>query len=361
LFTINPIYGIIIVYCEWGFCPYTKKGNVMLASIQKVISVSKIENADNLEKVKVLGWNVVAKRGEFQPGDYCFYIEIDSIVPDRPEFEFLRNKNFRIKTIRLRGEISQGIVFPISTFGLPMNIPLAEGTDVTEYLGVKKYEKPIPPEMSGVIRGNFPSFVPRTDETRIQSVPDVLHELKNVVCYSTVKMDGTSATYIIKDGDFQVCSRNTSFKLTDENKGNIYIELGKKYDLENKMKALGRNIAIQGEICGPKIQKNRMNLPEIDLFVFNVYDIDNARYLDLGDMGDIVNSLDLKMVPLIECFVFDFKSVDDVLKYAEGNYRGTNNRREGVVIRPIQEMHSRALKGRMSFKALNNQYLLNDE
>lgn len=336
-------------------------GVKMLASIQKVVSVSKIENADNLEKVKVLGWNVVAKKGEFEPGDYCFYIEIDSIVPPRPEFEFLRNKDFRIKTIRLRGETSQGIVFPISTFLLTADIPLAEGVDVTEILGVTKYEKPIPPAMRGVMRGNFPGFVPKTDETRIQSVPDVLCELKNVVCYSTVKMDGTSATYIIKDGDFQVCSRNISFKLTDENKGNIYIELGKKYDLENKMKALGRNIAIQGEVCGPGIQKNRMNLPEIDLFVFNVYDIDNARYVDLGEMGDIVNGLELKSVPLVECFVFDFKTVDDILKYAEGNYKGTNNRREGIVIRPIQEMHSRALKGRMSFKAVNNQYLLKDE
>jgi len=332
-----------------------------LASIQKITNIRVHPNADKLELATVLGWQIVVEKGLYRIGDFAIFVEIDTIVPDKPEFEFLRNKNFRIKTIKLRGEISQGIVFPINTFFWPEGTEFVEGLDITNILGIKKYEKPIPPAMRGVMRGNFSGFVPKTDETRIQSVPDVLCELKNVVCYSTVKMDGTSATYIIKDGDFQVCSRNISFKLTDENKGNIYVELGKKYDLENKMKSLGRNIAIQGEVCGPGIQKNRMNLSEIDLFVFNVYDIDNNCYLDLGEMGDIVNNFELKMVPLVEVFVFDFKSIGDILKYAEGNYNGTNNRREGIVIRPIKEMHSHALKGRMSFKAVNNQYLLHDE
>jgi len=333
----------------------------MLASIQKVLSVEPITNADALEKVKVLGWNVVAKKGEFKPGDLCIYIEIDTIVPDRPEFEFLRNKDFRIRTIKLRGEMSQGIVFPVSTFSFPSTLPLVEGTDVTEFLGVRKYEKPVPPSMRGVIRGNFPSYVPKTDETRIQAAPKLLQEMRGICCYSTVKMDGTSATYIMRDGEYHVCSRNTDFKLTDENKGNVYIEMGNKYGLEEKMRKLGRNIAIQGEICGPSIQKNRMCLPEIDLFVFNVYDIDKGQYMGLSEMSDIVNLFELKMVPFIECFMFNYKTVEDVLKAAEGFYKGTKNRREGIVIRPTEERYSEVLKGRMSFKAVNNEYLLKDE
>lgn len=332
-----------------------------LASIQKITNLRVHPNADRLELATVLGWQIVVEKDLHKIGDLVVFIEIDTIVPDLPEFEFLRNKDFRIRTIRLRGETSQGIVFPISTFGLPMNLPLAEGTDVTEYLGIKKYEKPISQSMRGVMRGNFPSFVPKTDEPRIQSVPDVLCELKNIVCYSTVKMDGTSATYLIRDGDYQVCSRNISFKLTDENEGNVYVRLSKKYDLENKMRSLGKNIAIQGEICGPGIQKNRMNLSEVDLFVFNVFDIDNVRYLDLGDAADVVNMLGLKMVPIVECFTFDYKSIDCLLESAKGNYRGTNNRREGIVIRPIKETYSRSLRGRMSFKVVNNEYLLHDE
>jgi RNA ligase (TIGR02306 family) len=337
----------------------------MLASVQKIISVEPIANADALEKVKVLGWNVVAKKGEFKPGDLCVYIEIDSIVPDRPEFEFLRNKDFRIKTIRLRGEVSQGIVFPVNSFlsieeyaQLPR---LDEGLDVTDIIGVKKYEKPISPAMRGVIRGNFPGYVPKTDETRIQAEPRLLCEMKGIMCYSTVKMDGTSATYVFKDGEYHVCSRNMDFKLIEENKGNIYIEMGVKYGLEEKMKKLGRNIAIQGEICGPSIQKNRVGLKEIDLFVFNIYDIDNARYMGLSEMSDIVTLFDLKNVPLVEGFMFDYKTIEELLIAAKGLYSGTKNRREGIVIRPIVEQYSTVLKGRMSFKVVDNEYLLKDE
>lgn len=327
-----------------------------LASIQKITNLRVHPNADRLELATVLGWQIVVEKDLHKIGDLVVFIEIDTIVPDLPEFEFLRNKNFRIKTIKLRGELSQGIVFPAKI--VP---PHFEGDDITELLGIQKYEKPISQSMKGVMRGNFPNFVPKTDEPRIQSVPDVLCELKNIVCYSTVKMDGTSATYLIRDGDYQVCSRNISFKLTDENESNVYVGLSKKYDLENKMRSLGKNIAIQGEICGPGIQKNRMNLSEVDLFVFNVFDIDNVRYLDFGDAADVINMLGLKMVPIVECFSFDYKSIDCLLESAKGNYRGTNNRREGIVIRPIKEMYSRALRGRMSFKVVNNEYLLKDE
>jgi len=327
----------------------------MLASIQKIISIHPIENADKIELAKVLGWQVVVEKGLYNPGDMCVFIEIDTIVPDKPDFEFLRNKNFRVKTIRLRGALSQGIIFPAKI--VP---PHFEGDDVTELLGIKKYEKPIPLAMRGVIRGNFPGFVPKTDETRIQAVPRLLCEMKGLICVSTVKMDGTSATYIHKDGDYHVCSRNMSFKLTEENKGNVYIEVGKKYGLPEKLGALG-NYAVQGEICGPSVQKNRAGLKEIDLFVFNIYNIDEARYLDGDEMGEMIDKLELKSVPVLEGFVFDYKSMDCILKSAEGYYKGTKNRREGIVIRPIKEQYSAVLKGRMSFKVVNNEYLLKDE
>src|SRR6218665_107411 len=137
-----------------------------LASIQRIKHLESIEGADAIEKAYVLGWQLVVKKGEFKEGDLCVYCEIDSLLPDKPEFEFLKPRGMRIRTVRLRGEISQGIAFPLSV--LPADFEVTEDADCTDVIGVVKYEPPIPACLSGIAKGQFPSFIPKTDETRIQ-------------------------------------------------------------------------------------------------------------------------------------------------------------------------------------------------
>ena len=145
-----------------------------LASIQKIKNIEPIEGADLIEKATVLGWQLVVKKDDFEIGDYCVYCEIDSILPEKPEFEFLRPRHFRIKTIKMKGQISQGITFPLSIIPNYQDLNVEEGTDVTDIMGVAKYEPPISINMKGQVKGGFPGFIPKTDETRIQSVPDIL-------------------------------------------------------------------------------------------------------------------------------------------------------------------------------------------
>ena len=189
-----------------------------LASIQKVIDIKPIEGADRIEVATILGWQLVVKKGEFKIGDYCVYCEIDSILPDKPQFEFLRKKKFRIKTMKMRGQISQGIAFPLSILGDETNIgfhinniisntdfeEMCLGQDITEELGITKYELPIPANMAGKVKGNFPSFIPKTSETRIQNIPYILEKYKGTHCYISEKLDGTSVTYYLKDDIFGV-------------------------------------------------------------------------------------------------------------------------------------------------------------
>lgn len=337
----------------------------MIASIQKILKVDNVINSDNLDKVMVLGWQVVTKRGEYRVNDLCIYVELDSILPDGPEWsEFMRNKSFRVKSIKLRKELSQGLILPLTI--LPkehsdyyLSHSGIEGIDVSELLGIIHYEKPVPANLKGQIRGNFPPYVSKTDETRVQSVPGIIDELKGKTVYATVKCDGTSATYLIKDGDFHVCSRNNSIKISEENDNNLYIQMMKKYDIENKLRNYGKNIAFQGEICGPSVQKNRLGLKEHELFMFNLYFIDERRYAGVSEFFDICAELGFNHVPWIKTWTFD-NTIEELIEMADGFYEGTKNLREGIVIRTITEEYSNVLKGRVSFKVLNNKFLLKE-
>ncbi len=246
-----------------------------LASIQKIWKLEPIEGADAIEKARVLGWELVVKKGEFNVGDLCVYCEIDSILPERPEFEFLKPRKMRIKTVRLRGQVSQGICFPLSV--LPEGTPIEEGLDVTEILGITKYEAPVPAFLEGVMKGGFPSFIPKTDEPRVQIVQEMLDRHVGETCYVTEKIDGSSVTYYFKDGNFGVCSRN--MELEEDDKNSMW-KFARETDLENKLKKRNRNIALQGEIVGENIQKNTLNLRGQTVFFYNVFDIDAYRYMD---------------------------------------------------------------------------------
>lgn len=321
-----------------------------LVTIQTVTDIQPIANADNIEAARVMGWTVVVKKGEFQVGDPCVFFEIDSVLPDGPEWsEFMRPRGFRVKTVRLRGVLSQGLALPHSIV-----FPYAPvGSDVTAVLGVTKYEPPTP--LGAEIAGPFPVRVPKTDEIRLQSCLGVLDELRGLDFYVTTKCDGMSATYVRTEEGLTCASRNWSLS---PGSGHIW-KIAEDLKLAER---LPYDMAIQGEVCGPGIQKNRLNLTTVQLFVFNVYDVRAGRYMNYEDMMEFCESNGLRTVPVEFFGGWTFEhSLEDWLERAKGLYPGTKNRKEGIVVRPMKETRSATLGGRLSFKVINNDYLLRDE
>lgn len=331
-----------------------------LASIQTILSLTPIEGADAILLAKVLGWELVVKKTEFQVGDKAVYFEIDSVLPIASWNDHLRKdpiKPLRIKTIRLRGQLSQGLAMPLSI--LPQG-KYEVGEDVTELVGVEKYEPVIPAHLSGMVKGNFPAFLHKTDEPRLQSEPRVLDEAisKGLVLVGTLKMDGTSFTAYRREFDFGVCSRNLNLKETEDN---AHWKMARKLKLEEILRSEPRNLCIQGEMVGPGIQGNRMGLKEVDLYLFNLFDIDTGKYAGYNELVEFGKKHNIKVVPVVSQKDFGFGETATVSKMLEValalNYdNGTPA--EGIVWRSACETYSEVLKGRMSFKTISSRFLL---
>jgi RNA ligase (TIGR02306 family) len=373
-----------------------------LASIQRVREIRPIEGADSIEIALVNSWQVIVKKGEYNPGDLCIYCEIDSFLPIKPEFEFLRKSSykkmgdqegFRLKTVKLRGELSQGLLLPISVledegenkigiseqpWGSQLQLGpydnalvIEEGIDVTEIMGIVKYEAPIPASLAGIAKGAFPGFLRKTDEERIQNLTDKYEKLKESTYYVTEKLDGTSGTYYFKDGVFGVCSRNLELQdpgeFVPENilcedgverpkKENTYWKVAKELRIEEKLGTLEENFSIQGEIIGESIQGNPYKIKGHQLKIFNVFNIDKQEYLSLDEMVSFLEkvNVDSKPLELVPIIYYDYKlpaTIDEVLVQAEGkSVLNINTEREGIVIRN----HNKTI----SFKAISNKFLL---
>lgn len=336
-----------------------------LASVRIIKEIKPIENADNLELAIIDGWQSVVKKGEFKPNDKIIYCEVDSFLPIREEFEFLRKscykkiedrEGFRLRTIRLRGEISQGLIIPITLIKDGDSRPI--GQDVSNELGVTKYEKPIPPQMEGIVKNTFPSFIQKTDEERIQNLIKYLDDWKTRGFTITEKLDGTSCTVYIKDGNVGVCSRNQEL-LEDSN--NLYWKAALQHDLINKLKKSSfGNIALQGEIIGSGIQSNPYKFPpnKIEFRLFNIFDIDNQTYLTKGFVYSFANLNNIPVVPMLNPINSPDRDINVMLKMAEGKSRINNKvEREGVVW--VSDANEK--RGRVSFKVISNKYLLKQE
>lgn len=338
-----------------------------LASIRKITDISPIEDADKIELVTVGGWKVVAAKDVgHKVGDLVVYCEIDSFLPIKEEFEFLRKSSykkmpdgtegFRLKTIKLRGQVSQGLILPIKElpimqFATASN--LSEGMDVTEMLGIVKYEPPIPAELAGKVKGGFPSFIPKTDEERVQNLSKEYEQYKSLGLnfYVTEKLDGSSATFYYKDGVFGVCSRNLELLETE---GNTFWKVARELDLENKMRDFGVNISLQGELIGEGIQGNPYKIKGQTVRFFNLFDIDLQVYHSLAHLGRALGIMGLKMVPIVDEFFKLPNTVEELLKYAEDkSVLNSNFDREGVVIRSNDRT--------ISFKVISNKFLLNEK
>jgi RNA ligase (TIGR02306 family) len=330
-----------------------------LATVQEVMDIQPIEGSDFLELAQVMGWRCVVNKGQFRVGQQAVYFEVDSFLPIDERFEFLRKtsyrknedngEGFRVKTIRLRGQLSQGLLLPLSDF--PELAGLSVGDDVTEQLGVKKWYIPEVPSGSGTIIGRRPYGIPASDEIRIQSALELLPELQGHPYYITTKMDGTSCVVYCLDGKVGCCSRNNEIK--DEPDA-LYWDPVYRYGLKEKLLALGRNVVLTGELCGPGIQKNKLRLPEYAWYVFDWKEYSEDRYVSYREMLDNCEALGVPVVPLEEQGdAFDY-GLDQLIGMATGRYP-SGIQKEGIVVRDSRYPH------RVSFKVLNNEALLKEQ
>ena len=328
-----------------------------LATIRKIDAVLEHSNADRLGIYVVDGWKVIDMKDRYQVGDIVIYCEIDSFLPIREEFEFLRKSSFkrmgekegfRLRTIRLRGELSQGLL--ISKDVLPKDFVWEKlGEEVTEILGIEKYERPIPVSLSGIAKGDFPFFIRKTDEERIQNLP--YDELKQHTYIVTEKLDGSSWTAYVRDGEVGVCSRN--LELLEDDKNSLW-SIVRQYDLKEKLIALDRNIALQGELIGGKIQGNPYKLNNFDVRIFKMWDIDKSEYLTIEEMIALSAKLGLTTVPILERGFRLPDTVDEALEFADATSTLFDTHREGVVLYAENDR-------RVHFKIISNKFLENEK
>lgn len=368
-----------------------------LAHIEKIEWIRPIEGADKIELLGVLGWQCVsAKDNGFKVGDTVIYIEVDSIMPDKPEFEFLRERKFKIKTIKLRGEYSQGLILPLSV--LPANTNVKIGMDVTELLGITQNlseDETIERDEIAAIMANsnaftkymmryawfrkvkqatnkdskWPSWVTKTDETRVQNMPSIIERLADEDVYITEKIDYQSVTFTSKPvkqrfgwkflnnlfckPSFYVCTRNS----VTSNKSGLYWQIARKYNLEQICKE-NPGIIIQGEQGNNRVQGNKYGLKEPRLFVFTIKDSVKNKVYDYDEMKAFCDKNGLETVPLLyQGKLKDIgTTVDDFVNYSMGKSKIANIEREGVVIRCIKNGCKMA-----SFKVINPKFLLKND
>jgi RNA ligase (TIGR02306 family) len=333
-----------------------------LATIRKIDEIRPILGADAIEAAVVGGWTVVIKRGEFVAGDLAVYLEIDSWVPnDLAPFlskgseprEFNGVKGERLRTVKLRGQVSQGLLIPISAvYGKIGPIDIQEGRDITELLGIQKWEAPIPAQLAGDVAGSFPTEVPKTDQERIQNLTEELKEWQDNSAFTwevTEKLDGSSMTVFVNGDNEGVCSRNWSLK---ETTGNSLWRVARSEQLIEKIRSTGRNLALQGEIIGEGIQGNRYNVTGQDFRLFDIYDIDRGEYLTPFERRTFCDTHGIKHVPLIAVGMVIQEFVQGLLDMAEGkSVLNSKAEREGLVFKCNTF-------GGPTFKAISNKFLL---
>lgn len=334
-----------------------------LASIQQIAEVAPIPNADNLVKYRINGWWVVDRKDVYKVGDLIVYLEVDSWVPHelapflskgKEPREFNGVKGERLRTIKLRGALSQGLILPIpeqiSTFGYIYDIPPV-GTDVTELLSIQKYEKPLPASLAGMAKSNFPAFLRKTDQERVQNID--LSQLLWQQFEVTEKLDGSSMTIYYNKGEWGVCSRNIDLKLDQE--GNAFVDMFNTLlpQLQAGLPDDPPNFAIQGELIGGKIQGNPYKRINLEFYVFSVYDIDNGEYHSPLAAQITAKHFGLNYVPLLGTVTLTTTDRAELLANADGTSVLADTPREGLVYKSTTTQSS--------FKVISNKWLLSNE
>lgn len=312
-----------------------------LVFVGKIVELSPIKDADFIELATAdCGnggkWRGVVKKGWMYMDCPCIVYLPDSILPENEALSFLAKDGWRIKMKRFKGEPSEALIVPYIG-----SHPI--GTDITFEMGVTKYVKTMPANLAGIAKGDFPGFIPKTDEENFQRAHRAIEKLTGHPYYITEKLDGSSTTAYKWKGQFGVCSRNLDL---EETEGNGYWKVANKYNLREK---LPEGYAIQWETCGPGIQGNPLGLPELDGFAFNVWDIEKQRYLDISQFVPFCETIEFPRVGFISGPELDYFAPFDYQEIAKGKYRDSGKHREGIVIRS-----QNLIDGQMiSFKVIN--------
>ena len=381
-----------------------------LATIATVLGITPIEWADSIELIHIRGWKVVSKKGQFKVGDKCIYVEIGSLCPDgvpeefrleiktltkrlskhpseknilseriqeiskmntRPEFEFLRQRKFLIKTTKIRGVVSQGIIFPIDILknvGVDLNtFELKDGVDLTDILGITQYIEPEPADLGGESKGSFPYNQLSSDEERIENLYEVYSTLKQYRYVVTEKLEGSSGTYFLSDNEFGVCSRSLNLK---ESEKNTFWKVARKLNIEEKMRMYGEkhnivNFNIQGEVVGEGIQSNIYKLKGQTVRLYAAFNIDTQTYFEYEEFLEMVNEMGLETCPVISTD-FELPENPDQLFEMVDNFKTVFGNSVGEIqsegwvfvaknVRPYETI-TRSGFGRLSFKAKSRTY-----
>jgi len=339
-----------------------------LATIRVISHLKPIKNADLIEVAVIDGWEVVIKKGEFNVGDLCVYFEIDSWIPTelapflskgKEPREYQGVKGERLRTIKLKGQISQGLALPReSVLTHDFENPI-EGTDVTEYLNILKWEPTIPAQLTGKMAGNFPQFIPKTDQERIQNCLRTVEKLGESLWEVTEKLDGSSMTvFRTTNGDgssrIGVCSRNWELKVDDLD--NAFVKTAWHEKLFEKLSNYNLNVALQGELLGPGIQGNSYNMSEPTFFCFDIWDIQAQQYYSTEQRLSLCKSLGIQHTPVFADYLTTgMTTVSELLIFAEGaSVLNPKTQREGLVFKNINNPE-------LSFKAISNKWLLKNE
>jgi len=381
----------------------------VLAHIEKIQWIKNIENADNLLLCGILGWQcVISKKENFKKGDLVIYIEVGSVCPEKPEFEFLRKYDFRIKTQKMRGVLSQGLVIPLNT-----NDTYNEGEDVTELLGITKYyskeeqaeneaeQNQIKNEtnklkkfmlryswfrrffLSRTQKDGFPYWISKTDELKLQNAPHLLEQFKDKEVYITEKIDFQSVTFTgkiipkfsgllgklipIKKYKFIVCSKN----LTTNDKSSLYWKIAEKYNIEQILKE-NPTLTIQGKQGDTKVQGNKYGITEPTMWVFNIIDHEKNYHYSYNELISFCVRYNLNYVPHIPILKYSFEeghvnrctklselgsTVQELVEFSKGKSVLNNKvERKGIVISCIENG-----KKLLSVKVINPQFLLDNK
>ena len=342
-----------------------------LVTVRNVSSILPIHGADKIERAAVDGWKCVVMKGDFQPGDQCLYLEIDSFLPQGdPRYEFLMEGKIewngyvgvRIRTREFLKQVSQGLALPLRDF--PEVRAMIEGLDdkairaidFTEMVGVLKWEAIIPDELAAEVQGGMPSFLPETGGDRIQNMPELITESPNEEFEESIKIDGYSMSVFHHAGQSGICGRSWWFKDDVENE---YTRTAERQGLIAALKKHPLSLGLQGELIGPGIRGNKERVAEKEFRVFRIWDIANSCRFAPADRDRIVQELrDLGADVLTTTFTGIFKlselgSVDNMLARADGPSMNQAVTREGLFYNSVH--------GRGCFKVINNRYLLKNK
>lgn len=365
-----------------------------LATIRRISDIRPIPNADLIELAVVDGWQCVVEKDKFAVGELVIYCEVDTVLPVHPDYEFLRKmcyvqadwlprgEGFRLRTMKLRGQVSQGLVLsPMVIPGYDMVFDMGE--DVTHHLGIIKWDPPLPKELEGKAKGRYPYFIPKTSQERIQNLvsevfhtPGTLESIRQAMNRQkqwevTLKLHGESCTFyheggyrghgeqVFSNGRVGACSHRVDFLLDQE--GNAIVDMYHRLGMGEKLPTLWGNFAIQGELMGPGIHGNRERLPRHEFYVYDVWDIDGQYYLPKDERDAAIELLGLQSVPVIHPGAtlqeLGCDTLEGMLRYAD---RPSMNHKvaEGIVFKAVRGSYVENIL--YSFKCINNRYLLGE-